>query len=150
MVWRLFLAIVHHLAAFIITGALVAEFVIVWQKNLNKEKLKALVLADSLYGLFSVVLVGVGLLRVFYFEKGSEFYIQNIFFWLKMIAFAAMGALSIYPTLTYFKNFRKDENALSIDVSTQNKITSLIIVEQLLLLIAVICAALMAKGIGMC
>src|SRR3546814_1533921 len=40
----------------------------------------------------------IGLLRVFYFEKGAAFYLSNIPFLLKLALFVLIGILSIQPT----------------------------------------------------
>ena len=61
---------------------------------------------DILYGISAGLLVIVGLLRVFYFEKGAAFYAQNWFFWTKMLGFALAALLSIYPTIR-FVSWRK-------------------------------------------
>ncbi len=44
------------------------------------------------------LLLVVGLLRVFYFEKGAAFYFGNAFFLAKLALFVVVGLLSIYPT----------------------------------------------------
>ena len=50
-----------------------------------------------LFGLWSLS----GIYRVIKFGQGSEFYTQNPIFWTKMIVFALVGSLSLYPTITY-------------------------------------------------
>jgi putative membrane protein len=45
------------------------------------------------------LLIVVGVLRVLYGGKGAEFYVANTAFWAKMAAFAAVGLLSIAPTV---------------------------------------------------
>ena len=42
-----------------------------------------------------------GIYRVIKFGQGSEFYTQNPIFWTKIIIFALIGSLSLYPTITY-------------------------------------------------
>jgi putative membrane protein len=40
----------------------------------------------------------VGLLRVFFLEKGAAYYFRSVPFIVKLSPFAAVGLLSIYPT----------------------------------------------------
>ena len=40
----------------------------------------------------------VGLLRVFLFEKGGDYYLHNGFFPLKFALFVGLGLLSVVPT----------------------------------------------------
>ncbi len=42
--------------------------------------------------------LGGGLLRVLFGAAGWEPYVGNLFFWLKMAAFAATGLISVVPT----------------------------------------------------
>ena len=58
---------------------------------------------DLAYGISAGLLLLVGLLRVFFFEKGVNFYMNNPFFWVKMIAFLLVGLLSIDPTIRYIR-----------------------------------------------
>ncbi len=148
MSWGIFFAAVHHMAAFLIAGALVTEWITL-RENRDKPSVKTLVQADTIYGVFSVVLILVGLLRVCYFEKGSEFYVSNSFFWIKIAAFAVMGVLSLYPTITFFKQ-AKDKVAVfdEPDSVLRSHILMLIRAELVFLAIAVVTAAFMAKGIG--
>jgi len=48
----------------------------------------------------STVLV-IGLLRVFYFEKGASYYFHSIPFIVKLSLFAVVGLVSIYPTMQF-------------------------------------------------
>lgn len=94
------LAILHHLLVFSLAGIIGAEFVLV-RGDLTPATLSRLARIDRYYGLIAglVILVGIG--RVFYGLKGWEFYVFNWMFWAKMAAFAAVGLLSIRPTLSF-------------------------------------------------
>ena len=60
-----------------------------------------MVVADIIYGVAGVALLVSGIYRVIKFGHGTEFYTQNPIFWTKIIIFAFVGSLSIYPTVTY-------------------------------------------------
>ena len=60
-----------------------------------------MVVADIIYGIAGIALLVSGIYRVIKFGQGSEFYTQNPIFWTKMVTFGLVGALSLYPTVTY-------------------------------------------------
>ena len=99
------MAFLHHLAAFTLTGAIIYEH-ITFRKDLSLAEARRIQIMDIVYGVSAGVLVIVGLLRVFYFEKGAAYYAHNWFFWTKMLGFALAALLSIYPTLR-FLSWRK-------------------------------------------
>jgi putative membrane protein len=43
----------------------------------------------------------VGVLRVIYGAKGADYYLHNPWFWAKMASFAAVGVLSLPPTVRF-------------------------------------------------
>ena len=54
-----------------------------------------------LFGIAGIALLITGIYRVIKFGQGSDFYTQNPIFWTKIIIFALVGSLSLYPTVTY-------------------------------------------------
>lgn len=98
MLTDLILAILHHLLIFALAGALAAEFVLV-RRGLAGRELRILGYIDAAYGGLALAVVIVGVLRVWLGLKGWEFYLSSHSFWGKMIAFAAVGLLSIAPTM---------------------------------------------------
>jgi putative membrane protein len=92
----------------------------------------------------------VGLLRVFYFEKGAPFYAHNWFFWIKMFGFASAALLSIYPTIRFVawnKSFAQNQAPpISDDVS---RIKLFLRLELLAIGLILFSAAMMARGVGM-
>jgi putative membrane protein len=92
------LAILHHFLAFGLLGVLAAE-VAITAPGLGGARLRRLQQLDRMYGLVAVLLIAVGVLRVLYGGKGAEFYLASPAFWAKMAAFAAVGLLSIAPTI---------------------------------------------------
>jgi len=93
-------AYIHYLSFMICFGALIFERVSL-KINPNRKEAISMVLADIIYGVAGVALLVSGIFRVIKFGQGSEFYTQNPIFWIKIIIFAAVGALSLYPTITY-------------------------------------------------
>jgi len=66
----------HFAAVFGVVGTLVAEWVILNPTPTYREATR-LQQCDRWYGISATVLLIVGFLRVFYFEKGSAFYFAN-------------------------------------------------------------------------
>ena len=67
-----FFAFLHHLAAFALVATLVLEFVLI-RGDIDVRTARRLQLADLVFGLSSGVVLLVGLLRVFQFEKGASY-----------------------------------------------------------------------------
>jgi putative membrane protein len=143
------MAFLHHIFAFALTASLVYEFV-AFRRNITIEEARRLQLVDLAYGISAGFLLIVGLLRVFYFEKGAGFYAQNPFFWLKMVMFAIVGLLSIDPTIRYLrwnKLLKEDQPPVTSEAEFK-RIRLLLWLEVIGLVVILFSAALMARGIG--
>ena len=93
-------AYVHYLSFMICFGALIFERVSI-KVNPNKKQAISMVIADIIYGIAGIALLVSGIYRVIKFGQGADFYTQNPIFWTKIIIFALVGSLSLYPTVTY-------------------------------------------------
>ena len=91
------LAFLHHAAAFVLFGALMAELVLI-RSELTLTSARSLLRMDAAYGMPAMLLVVIGFLRVFYTEKGSAYYFGSVPFLIKISLFAIVGLLSIGPT----------------------------------------------------
>ena len=94
------MAFLHHVAAFSVVGALVAE-VVLFKLPLDIVKARRVQRADQIFGAAATVLLIVGLLRVLYFEKGAGYYFSNGFFLAKLTLFIVAALISIYPTVVF-------------------------------------------------
>jgi len=136
-----FFAFLHHVAAFALVAALVVEFVLI-RDELSPTVVRKLARADMVLGISAGILLVVGLLRVFYFEKGAAYYFHSATFIAKLALFILVALLSIYPTVR-FLSWRKGIDAAS--VPAVRRILHLELVGVVLILLF---AALMADGIG--
>ena len=145
-----FMAFLHHLFAFTLVACVVYEF-IAFRKGLTIEEARRIQRADLFYGISAGLLLIVGLLRVFFFEKGAAFYGQSPFFWVKMGAFLIVGLLSIDPTIRYIRWNKVVQANQTPEISdTEFKRTRLILwLEVIGLAIIMLAAAFMARGIGL-
>ena len=99
-------------------------------------------------GIAAGALLIVGLLRVFYFEKGPDYYFHSQAFMAKFSIFVAVGLLSIIPTLE-FLSWRKLLSAGQVPAVSAKKrrlVTAVIHGELLSIVLILLCAAIMARG----
>jgi putative membrane protein len=87
---------------------------------------------------------------VFQFEKGSSYYFHNTFFLLKLALFVAVGLISIYPTIRFIAwgKLTRQGQAPQLVEAEFKRLRQALGAELLLLLGIVLCASLMAKGLG--
>jgi putative membrane protein len=98
----LHLAVAHHLLVFSLFGVLSAELISV-RRGMAASDVPRLSRVDLCYGVLAGLILAVGFSRAVLAAKGWEYYSQNAFFWLKIATFAAIGILSIPPTITFLK-----------------------------------------------
>ncbi len=98
----LILAIVHHVLIFMLLATLAIELTLL-REGLTPAGLKRLGTTDMSYGIVAGLILIVGVGRVLFGVKGADYYIHNLFFWLKMAAFLGVGLCSIPPTLDILK-----------------------------------------------
>jgi putative membrane protein len=142
-------AFLHHLAAFALVSAIAAEFLMI-REELTLRSARRILFADMIIGIAAATVLIAGLLRVFFFEKGADYYAHNSFFIAKISLFVAIALLSIYPTRE-FLSWRKglnDGRLPAIAASKLQSIRGVIHLELAGIGLILLCAALMAKGIG--
>jgi putative membrane protein len=142
-------AFVHHLTAFAIVAALVLELVLL-RGPLTAWSARRIMAADAAYGASAGVLLAVGLARVFFFEKGFGYYINSIPFLVKFGLFVAIGIASIYPTLRFlsWRGALKQGRAPEISEADQRRLRKIVHFELFAVVLIILCAALMARGVG--
>ncbi|MFN3492470.1 MAG: DUF2214 family protein [Anaerolineales bacterium] len=149
MILNSIMATLHHIAAFAVTAMLVYEFV-AFRKNLTTHEARRILQIDTAYGISAGILIIVGLLRVYFFEKGSAFYLNNSMYWIKMGLFILAGLISIYPTIRFLKwrTNLKEDKAPEFSDDEYKKIRLSIHLELVCILLILFVAPMMARGIG--
>ena len=140
-------AFLHHLAAFTLVAAIAVEFTLIRQE-LTLASARKLQATDMVLGIAAGALLVIGLLRVFYFEKGAAYYFSSHAFLTKLGVFIALALLSIQPTIE-FLSWRKALNAGQIPTVDPKKlrfVTAIIHAEIFGIVIILLCAAIMARG----
>ena len=140
-------AFLHHLCAFTLVAAVAIEFTLIKQE-LTLASARRLQVTDIVLGMAAGALLVIGLLRVFFFEKGADYYWHSHAFLTKFGLFIIIGLLSIVPTL----EFRSWRDAIAagqapvMDVATRRRVAVIIHTELAAIVVILLCAAIMARG----
>ena len=143
-------AYIHYLSFMVCFGALVFERVSL-KTDPNKKEAISMVVADVIYGIAGIALLISGIYRVIKFGQGSEFYTQNPIFWTKIIIFALVGSLSLYPTITYilWAIPLSKGNLPEVSSNLVARLNLIINIEIMGFALIPFFATLMARGIGL-
>lgn len=108
------LTIAHHLLVFGLVAILAMEIGLL-RGGVSAQAVRQIARIDAGYGLMAILVALVGIARVVWGAKGYDYYLHNLFFWLKMAVFVLVGLGSIPPTVAYLRWRRSldaDPNAL--------------------------------------
>jgi putative membrane protein len=140
-------AFLHHVAAFALVAAVAVELALIRQE-LTPAVARRLIATDAVLGASAVTVLVVGLLRVFYFEKGAAYYFSSHAFLMKLGAFIIAAAISVIVTIE-FQSWRKALRAGQAPTPTARKIRTLRSIlhwELIAIVIILLGAAMMARG----
>lgn len=149
MLTNALIAFAHFAGAFGVAATLFFEW-LTFSKTPTLAEARKLQLVDMVYGICAGLVLAAGFARVFYFEKGSDFYFASPFFHLKLTLFVVIGLLSIYPTIK-FLGWRKYTGAGQAPMMNEQEyrwIARILHIELALLVLLMLSASLMAKGIS--
>ncbi len=142
-------AYIHYISFMLCFGALVFERINL-RSDQNREQAISMVVADVIYGIAGLALLISGIYRVIKFGQGPDFYTHNPIFWTKIVIFALVGTLSLYPTITYILWAIPLSKGKLPEVTTNlvARLKLLINIELFGFLLIPFFATLMARGIG--
>ena len=142
-------AFLHHAAAFLLVAVVMVELVVL-RGELSIASARTLLRMDAVYGVSATMLLIVGFIRVFYTEKGSDYYFHSGPFLVKLVLFVVVGLLSILPTMQFlgWRKALKAGQMPALDAAARRRVRIVIHTELTLLFVIMLCAALMARGIG--
>ena len=140
-------AFLHHVCAFTLVAALAIEFALI-RMELTVVSARRLQTTDLVLGMAAVLLLVIGLSRVFFFEKGAEYYWHSHAFLTKFGLFVIVGLLSIIPTREFlsWRGAIKAGQVPVMDAATRKRVAMVIHLELAAVVIIVLCAAIMARG----
>lgn len=139
----------HHLAALtVMVCALISLVQLRQPLDLNRARL--LRGTDMVNGIAATLVLAVGLVRVFYFEKGAAYYFHSAPFIAKLTLYGLASLLSLVPTLEILRWRVPLKLGLLPSVSTPQLARMRRVAHwQLACVLAMaLCATLAARGIG--
>lgn len=116
----------------------------------DSEELNRLLMADNFWGLAAILWLSTGLARAFGgLEKGTQWYLQNGMFHLKLGLFGLVFLLEIWPMITFIRwRIQRARGDLSFDVGVLPKFRVINDIEVGLVIVIPFVASLMARGFG--
>ena len=117
---------------------------------LDRDGIRRLLAADTVWGIAAALWIATGLLRAFGgLEKGSQFYLQSPLFWTKMALFITVIILEIWPMVTFIRWRGALRRGEMPDTSRARALYLVNHVEMGLVVLIVFVASFMARGFGM-
>jgi putative membrane protein len=140
-------AFLHHLCAFTLVAAVAIEFTLIKQE-LTLASARRLQVTDIVLGMAAGALLVIGLLRVFFFEKGADYYWHSHAFLTKFGLFIVIGLLSIVPTMEFlsWRDAIATGDVPVMEAATRKRVTMILHIELAAIVVILLCAAIMARG----
>lgn len=109
---------------------------------------RSVLIADNIWGICALVLLVTGGMRAFGgFEKGTDYYLQQPLFHLKMTLFVLILLLELAPMVTLIKWRIALARGATIDTARAKLFARISHVEGLMMLLVVVAATGMARGV---
>ena len=117
---------------------------------LDRSGLQRVFYADGWWGAAAAIWIGTGLVRVIAgLEKSMDYYLQNHVFWGKMALLLGILVLEVSPIVTLARwriQLRRGETP---DTRLAGRLANISYLQVVLVLLMVLAATAMARGIGM-
>jgi putative membrane protein len=148
MIIRWIFAALHLLALGIGLGAIWARSRAL-RGTLDSAGLKRLFVSDNWWGFAAGIWIGTGLVRLLSpLEKGRDYYFDNSFFRMKMLAFVLILLLEIRPMITFIKWRSMLRRGLTPNTSVASMFATTSALQAVLVIVMVLAATAMARGLG--
>ncbi|MBV4522954.1 DUF2214 family protein [Pseudomonas sp. SWRI74] len=143
-----FLAAVHLLVVVLGFWAVLVRGTNFRRLAAGTGEVRSVLIADNLWGISALILLVTGGMRAFGgFEKGTDYYLQQPLFHLKMTLFVLILLLEVAPMVTLIKWRIALARGTAIDTGRAKLFARISHVEGLLMLLMVIAATGMARGV---
>ncbi len=134
---------VHVLAIGIGLGGIVLR-----ARAATRRDLPTVLIADAAWGVAAALWLITGLVRAFGgLEKGSDYYLHNTAFWIKIGLFVSVWLLELIPMITLIR-WRMGRGTVG-DPATLDRIAQISWIETAIVVAIPFVAAAMARGVGM-
>jgi len=148
MLTHWFLAAVHLLVVVLGFWAVLVRGTNFRRLAAGTGEVRSVLIADNLWGISALILLVTGGMRAFGgFEKGTDYYLQQPLFHLKMTLFVLILLLEVAPMVTLIKWRIALARGTAIDTGRAKLFARISHVEGLLMLLMVIAATGMARGV---
>lgn len=116
---------------------------------LDRTGLRRVFYADGWWGVAAAIWIGTGLVRVIGgLEKDMDFYLQNHIFWGKMALLLAVLVLEMPAMLTFMRWRVQVAHGETPDTTVAGRYARISDVQAVLVLLMVLAATAMARGLG--
>ena len=116
---------------------------------LDPAGLRRVFYADGWWGVAAAIWIGTGLVRVIGgLEKSMDYYLQNHVFWGKMTLLLAILLLEVSPMMTLIRWRVQLRRGEAPDTRLAGRFASISYLQAVLVLLMVLAATAMARGIG--
>lgn len=148
MNWEATVAYLHYASIFALSGALLTEYALLRQPDL-RPFITMLGRTDLIYGICALVVLATGLVRLFWFGKGTDFYLATWLFHAKLSLFVLTVLVSIVPTVR-ISRWRRAQAAgtLQLEPGAHKPVRLLVLLEMHLVFAMPLLAVFMARGYG--
>jgi putative membrane protein len=117
--------------------------------TLDTAGLRRVFHADGWWGVAAAIWIGTGLVRMIGgLEKGMDYYLRNHVFWSKMALLLVILVLEIGPAVTLARWRVQLARGLQPDTGRAERFARISYLEAILVLLMVLAATAMARGIG--
>ncbi|WKV85566.1 DUF2214 family protein [Pseudomonas sp. B24_DOA] len=142
------LAAVHLFAFALAFWAVLTRGTALSQLSAGTGEVKRVLLADNLWGLSALTLLITGAMRAFGgYEKGSDYYLHQPLFHLKMTLFVLILLIELAPMITLIKWRIASSRGVALDSGRAKLYARISHVEALLLIMIMVAATGMARGV---
>ncbi|WP_095193342.1 DUF2214 family protein [Pseudomonas sp. Irchel 3A7] len=143
-----FLAAAHLLALALGFWAVLVRGTNFRRLAIGAGEARSVLIADNLWGISALILLITGGMRAFGgYEKGTDYYLHQPLFHLKMTLFVLILLLEVAPMVTLIKWRVALARGAAIDTERATLFARISHVEALLVLLMVIAATGMARGV---
>jgi putative membrane protein len=143
-----FLAAIHLLAFALGFWAVLTRGTALRRLAAGAGEVRSVLVADNLWGISAVILLVTGGMRAFGgYEKGTDYYLHQPLFHLKMTLFVLILLLEVAPMVTLIKWRIALSRGVSIDTARTKLFARISHIEALLVLLMVVAATGMARGV---
>lgn len=116
---------------------------------LDRAGFRRVFYADTWWGVSAMLWIGTGLVRVLAgLEKGTDYYLHNHVFWIKMALLLAILVLEISPMLALIRWRTQVARGESPDTSAAGRFARISYIQAVIVVLIVLAATAMARGMG--